>query len=268
MRKLPKAWKWIIGAWTAILLATLAFYYFTNWRYPVPRDSQTIIKLSRASGWTGLIYQVTIYDDGTVIYEGGSYVGTGGIRKRKIKPERVKELADMIEQVGFFALEDKYYPLVYDAGSVYLYAKIGQSEKVVVRIDPVPLNLEIPDSLFKIEEAIDKNAKTDQWVDCNFERSNLCGITPLTIVVGIFFSNLALCMVWIFTRKNKGLLGILLGLVVISIHGTSLIFGNWSVPNARLTQRFVIFEFATFLPISLLLIWWHKRKTKTMHSQA
>lgn len=268
MNKLPKAWKWIIGLWMVILLATLAFKYFTDWRYPVPVDSPVIISLSKnPSLWGSPAYRLTVYGDGTVVYEGVMLVGAVGIRKTKIDATQVTELAYKIEQSGFFELEDKYYPGVYDAGSVTVFAKIGQKEKTVVRIDPgfIVHDLEIPADLFRVEDAITATVNPDQWVECiitsrRFRR--LCGISPLALAAGVTIFGLTLWMIWGFIQRRKTWLGILLGFGIIYVQGTIAWNANWSFPTDLFSGLFVAFEVVAFLPASLILVWWHKRKTK------
>ena len=81
--------------------------------FPIPsgfRDStSTIITLERTACFgTCPAYHVTLYGNGTVVYEGESFVAVNGAQKSQVDPQAVKGLVDEFYNVGFFSLRDRY----------------------------------------------------------------------------------------------------------------------------------------------------------------
>ena len=269
MNKLPKAWKWIIGAWMAILLATLTFKYFTDWRYPVPTDSQIIIRLSKGGSWPpSKTYALTIYGDGTVVYEGEIFVKAVGTRKSKIPKEEVGWLVNRIELAGFFELNDEYNTLfLAHGGGTSLYMKNGQKEKKVFYLFLSPHD---PGEISFIENEIQETANSYWWTSC-YNRPqwlrSICGFSPLALAAGVTIFGLTLWMVWGFIRRRKTWLGILLGFGIIYVQGAIAWNANWSFPTELFFDLFVVFEVVAILPASLILVWRHKRKTKVLDSE-
>ncbi|MFZ5858969.1 MAG: DUF6438 domain-containing protein [Chloroflexota bacterium] len=265
MNKLPKAWKWIIGLWLVILLATVAFKYFTDWRYSVPTDSQIEIRLSKGGSWPpSKTYVISIYGDGTVVYEGVMLVRAVGIRKNKISEEQVRWLVERIEQAGFFGLNDGYNDSFTDLGMTYIYLKHGQNEKQVRYQLLFP---EDPGEISYIEHAIHETANSYWWTACPDEPRWLrqfFGFSPLALAASVTIFGLTLWMVRGFIQRRKTWLGILLGFGIIYVQGTIVWNANWSFPTELFSGLFVAFEMVTFLPASLILVWWHRRKAKTI----
>src|SRR5688572_4729968 len=53
-------------------------------------------------------YTVTIYEDGTVVYEGESSVAVEGRQTTQIDPEMVETLVEGFEATGYFEWKDEY----------------------------------------------------------------------------------------------------------------------------------------------------------------
>ena len=265
MKKLPKVWKWIIGAWAMILLATPAFYYFTDWRYPVPADSQIVIRLSKGGSWPpSKTFDLTIYGDGTVVYEGEIKVRAVGIRKSKIPEGSVQSLVNRIELAGYFELNDEYNFGFYDAGGTTIYLKVGQKEK---KISYSVLGPQDPGEISYIENDIQETANSYRWTFCEIEPRglrNICGFSPLALAAGITIFGLTLWMILEFIQRRKTWLGILLGFGIIYLQGAIALNANWSFPTENFSMLFVMVEAVALLPISLILVWWHRRKAKTI----
>jgi hypothetical protein len=54
------------------------------------------------------VYKLTIKSDGSVLYEGDSYVRAKDARKRKIPASAVEQLARHLAKEGFFDLRESY----------------------------------------------------------------------------------------------------------------------------------------------------------------
>ncbi|MFZ5810170.1 MAG: DUF6438 domain-containing protein [Chloroflexota bacterium] len=115
-------------------------------------------------------YKLTIYADGTVDYEGFSYVKIEGKRKSKIDADQIEELVALIKNVDFFSFEEKYVAPASDLPSIRLSVTLdGQTKSVwhygslscesgLVRIDSAP------QELCELERGIGKVVNSDQWV--------------------------------------------------------------------------------------------------------
>src|SRR5690606_33258468 len=73
------------------------------------QDSEIVVTLERGACFgTCPIYKVTIYTDGTVVYEGERFVETEGTHTTTIEPEVVQQLIEGFEAAGYFDWEDEY----------------------------------------------------------------------------------------------------------------------------------------------------------------
>jgi hypothetical protein len=96
-------------------------------------------------------YKVTVYGNGTVMYEGFRFVAVEGRQK-------VKELVSQFYKHGFFSLKDRYEEQMTDLSSTTTSIAIGASEKSVYRYGLHPENL------VELENKIDEIAGTAKWV--------------------------------------------------------------------------------------------------------
>jgi Domain of unknown function (DUF6438) len=77
-------------------------------------------------------YDVVIRDDGTVTYNGRSYVRIPGQHTWKIDPAAVRALAREMQDAGYFDLQDKYSVMVTDNPTTYTSLTIGGRTKKVM----------------------------------------------------------------------------------------------------------------------------------------
>jgi hypothetical protein len=149
--------RWLIlGLGTILVL--IAYRFFTDWRHT------TIINLQR-TGCFGIcpVYDITIFEDGTVAYKGEKFVGEVGNRKADIGKAKVQQLLAEIENEGYFSLQDRYDDeIVPDLPSAVTYVRNGRQEK---RVFHYLGDAKAPEKLSKLEEAIDEAANSRQWVD-------------------------------------------------------------------------------------------------------
>lgn len=89
------------------------------------------------------IYEATIFDDGTVWYDGEEHVKYIGHKKFNLSEGDILDIQNAINTSNFFELEDEYDGEVTDLPSTYLTVSInGNTKKIRVRYD-VPKKLDI-----------------------------------------------------------------------------------------------------------------------------
>ncbi|AIC14189.1 DUF6438 domain-containing protein [Nitrososphaera viennensis] len=103
-------------------------------------------------------YTVTVFGNGTVVYEGRNFVYAKGEQRAQIAQSDVKELVDEFYRVGFFSMKDRYEAQVTDLPSQTTSITAGDATKSVYRYGPEPQRLVM------LEDKIDEVAKTAQWV--------------------------------------------------------------------------------------------------------
>lgn len=103
-------------------------------------------------------YTVTIYGDGTVVYEGVDFVKVKGTQTAQIPQEDVRELVDDFYAAGFFQLRDRYEQQASDLPSQTTSITIDGTTKTVFRYGFEPARL------VELEDRIDEVAGTEKWV--------------------------------------------------------------------------------------------------------
>lgn len=107
------------------------------------------------------VYQITIYGDGTVRYDGQDHVRVMGAQTAVISTGTVKALADEIVKSGFFNLRDAYTEAqVTDAPFAIVYAAVGGRSKTVRHYLG---DRSAPKLLETIETRIDEAAGVKRW---------------------------------------------------------------------------------------------------------
>jgi hypothetical protein len=103
-------------------------------------------------------YMVTIYGNGTVLYEGRDFVRVEGVQVDRTPESEVKELVDAFYEAGFFSMRDRYEEQVTDLPSQTTSITIDGTTKVVYRYGFQP------ERLVMLEDMIDEVAGTEKWV--------------------------------------------------------------------------------------------------------
>lgn len=103
-------------------------------------------------------YAVTVFGNGTVVYEGRNFVAVEGVQRDQIPQEDVRELVDEFYSVGFFNLRDRYEQSVTDLPSQTTSITIDGETKTVYRYGFEPQKLAM------LEDRIDEVAQTGKWV--------------------------------------------------------------------------------------------------------
>ncbi|OYT53193.1 MAG: hypothetical protein B6U72_06505 [Candidatus Altiarchaeales archaeon ex4484_2] len=147
-----------------IVLASLAlaviFLYPEINQPPKPTDFMDVVIIMERSPCYGFCpaYSLTIYGDGTVIYEGKMSVNVTGKRTSKISQNKVKELVDEFYRINYFSLKDKYDRPITDIPHTITSIKINGKYKSVYNRAGGPRELN------ELENKIDEVTNSKQWV--------------------------------------------------------------------------------------------------------
>jgi hypothetical protein len=110
------------------------------------------------------VYYIEIHEDGKVIYMGYKNVNVTGEQSSTIPVEKVNELVNQFNRIGYFNLEDRYNELeITDQATVQSSIGIdGIFESVDDYLGPVELP-ELP-KLRQFENMIDEVTNSSRWV--------------------------------------------------------------------------------------------------------
>lgn len=131
---------------------------------PVLRpDSMVEIVLER-SGCFGSCpsYKVTVSTNG-IVFEGGGYVTARGKHTDTPNPDEVRDLAKRFVAADFYSLDPKYIANVTDNPGYDLSIEIDGQKKEVD--DYVGSWVGMPAVVTELEEAVDKLARTERWIE-------------------------------------------------------------------------------------------------------
>jgi len=117
-------------------------------------------------------YQLTVYRDGVVEYNGEDFVKVQGKAAGKLRPEKLTALEDLFRKHDYLKLADSYQQAAYtDAASIYTaYTPEGGKRKQVKHYLGDP---HAPESLGEVEEGFEKLVNIEQWIGTEQERDQL-----------------------------------------------------------------------------------------------
>jgi hypothetical protein len=120
------------------------------------------------------VYQLTVYRDGVVEYDGGEFVKVQGKAAGKLGPREVTALEELFRKHGYLKLADSYEAAAFtDAASIYTaYTPEGGKRKEVKHYLG---DLDSPPGLHEIEEGFEKLVKIERWIGTDQERDKLNG---------------------------------------------------------------------------------------------
>ncbi len=118
------------------------------------------------------IYKLSIYGDGTVVYEGERYVKVKGRQTTTISKAAVKQLMREFERIEYFALSDQYTGGPTDMPSAITSLTVGKRSKTIHHYLGAP---NAPQALTKLENKIDEVVNSKQWIGTDEERRSLSG---------------------------------------------------------------------------------------------
>jgi hypothetical protein len=104
------------------------------------------------------VYSVRIDAKGNVTYDGTRFVRVVGRQTERIAVSRVVALVERVDRIRFFELEDKYRQLITDLPTTFVTVTRGGRTK---RIEDY---FGAPESLKKLERAIDETARVAGWI--------------------------------------------------------------------------------------------------------
>jgi ankyrin repeat protein len=137
--------------------------------FPRVKDWNSVrIGLSR-SGCLGTCpsYSVEIAGDGSVTYDGRSFVTFTGHHRGFTPPRNVIDLVRQFEKADFYSLADKYTTSVTDNPTYTLNISIDGMRKQVV--DYVGLQSGMPLAVSKLEDEVDRISGSERWLTGNAE---------------------------------------------------------------------------------------------------
>jgi hypothetical protein len=157
------------GLAVGIAFVILFAFFVGNNVIPLQRDYDTaIITLERTICYGACPdYSLTIYGNGTVVYEGHRYVAVTGRQISSIPQEEVKELVDYFHTVGYFSMADEYPCWCADVPVITTSIKLGNVYKKVTDYYYGPAQLK------ELQDRIDEAAKSDRWVKCQSDQQTV-----------------------------------------------------------------------------------------------
>lgn len=131
--------------------------------FPKVKDWRSVkISLAR-SGCFGACpaYKVEVRGDGSVSYEGRGYVAFTGRHAGTVSQQNVIELVKLFEGADYFSLQDNYRAAITDNPTYVTSIEIDGLKKQIV--DYVGLQVGMPMSVSRLEEAVDRLSGSERW---------------------------------------------------------------------------------------------------------
>jgi hypothetical protein len=126
---------------------------------PPPNDSELTVRLERSCTGTCPTYTVVLVRSGDVHWKGVSSVDTIGVKQDHVDPKRVSELRTLILASKFFALKDDYSSTANKGTAIVTVTSKGKTKTI-----RHALGAPGTAALVRIEDAIDRAAKTSRWI--------------------------------------------------------------------------------------------------------
>ena len=136
----------------------------TRTQTPTPDDlDEVVITLERTACFgTCPVYKLTVYGNGTVVYEGRRFVRIEGKRTTTIGEDKVRQLLSEFERAGYFSLKDSYEErMATDMPSAFTSLTIDGKTKAVRHYHG---DFGAPEELTELEDRIDEVVDSDRWV--------------------------------------------------------------------------------------------------------
>jgi hypothetical protein len=127
-----------------------------------PRDSAVItMQRNSTTNGTSPVYSLTIFGNGSVVYQGSKNVNTTGIHTYQIPKERARELVNEFINIYYFALKDKYG----DSSNATSFDTVITSININGRTKTIldDKSSYAPEPLRALEDKIDNVTNSRQW---------------------------------------------------------------------------------------------------------
>lgn len=112
-------------------------------------------------------YRVEVHGDGTVLYDGSSFVAITGSHRASVSHDVVSEMVEAFRSVDYFSLKGKY---MWGATDLPLYkTSISIDGKTKEVFDYAGQQVGMPESVSKLEETIDRLSGVERWTKGNGE---------------------------------------------------------------------------------------------------
>jgi hypothetical protein len=152
----------IIGIATTSLYVVLEQEKIKNRLYE-PTDMNTVEIILQRSRCFGIcpVYNVTIYGNGTVLFEGIANVNSSGIRISNISEDQVRQLISEFKKIDYFSFNETEIAshVVYDAPVCTTSLSLNGKTKTIQHYESAE-----PASLTVLENSIDEFVNSSQWV--------------------------------------------------------------------------------------------------------
>lgn len=106
-------------------------------------------------------YTVSVFDDGSLVYEGRDYVRVVGERRARLGDDTMQKIVDLFFNARVFELADRYEYPVTDCASADLTFQYGGRKKTVHHY---PVGFGTPIELDELEWAFDALVDSGRWI--------------------------------------------------------------------------------------------------------
>ena len=108
------------------------------------------------------VYTLTIYGDGTVVYEGKDFAQTRGRAEATVSQEQIEQLISEFEKADYFSLNESYIEkTITDAETVITSITLNGRTKTIEHYHG---DFSAPEKLTELEDKIDEIVNSGQWI--------------------------------------------------------------------------------------------------------
>jgi hypothetical protein len=152
----------VVGIAATMLYVVLEQEKIKNRLYE-PTDITNVVMTLYRSRCFGIcpVYNVTIYGNGTVVYEGIANVNSTGMRVSTISEYLVRQLLSEFKNINYFSLNDTEISshVVYDAPLFTTSLSINGKTNMIHHYETAD-----PQTLTALENTIDDIVNSNQWI--------------------------------------------------------------------------------------------------------
>ncbi len=142
------------------------YFYPKTEKASVPIDiKNTTITMERgACEGTCPIYTLTIYGNGTVVYNGKVYVKVVGVKTESIDEEKIRQIVSEFESIGFFSRTYGGNYIAIDLPTTIISLTVNGKTKSLEHSHGTHSEPEEIVELINLETKIDEVTNSEQWV--------------------------------------------------------------------------------------------------------
>lgn len=128
-----------------------------------PTDISNVVITLQRSGCLGScpVYNVTIYGNGTVIYEGGENVNVTGMQRSNLSEDTIRQLLFEFKNIDYFSFNETEIAsyVVIDVPIVTTSLSVNGKTKTIQHYETTE-----PERLTYLENLIDEHVNSSQWI--------------------------------------------------------------------------------------------------------